>query len=55
MIEIKVTNKYIDPNIIKLECQVQTIILQLSYSYTRYLKYRLILKALSISYSYLTL
>ena len=55
IIEIKATNKCKDPDIIKLECQVQTITSQMPHSYARCLEYKFILKALSIGYNYLPL
>ena len=54
-IGIKATNKCINRDIVKLECQIQTITSQVLHLYARCLKYRLILKALSIGHSYLAL
>ena len=50
--EIKATNKCIDPDIVTLEQQVQTIVSQVPHSYTRYLEHRFILKAMSVSYGF---
>ncbi len=53
--EIKATNKCMDPGIVKLKRQVQTIASQVPHSFARSLEHRLILKALSIGHGYLAL
>ena len=50
--EIKVTNKYTDPDIVTLEQQVRTIASRVPHSYARCLEHRLILKTMSISYGF---
>ncbi len=55
MTEIKATNKCMDPDIVKLEHQVQIITSRMPHSYARCLEHRLILKALSIGHGYLAL
>lgn len=50
--EIKVTNKCSDLDIMKLEWKVWTIALWVPHLYTRYLEHKLILKAMSVNYSF---
>lgn len=53
--EIKVTNKYTNSDIIKLECEVQTIASRVPYLYARCLEPGLILKVSLDDDSYLAI